>query len=56
MDNKKRFSYTFFSGGPGLMRVKIHNFLQTKGLTANDTRTLNYKARNIILDQINKDD
>ena len=26
-DNKKRFSYTFFSGGPGLMRVKIHKFI-----------------------------
>ena len=32
-DNKKRFSYTFFSGGPGRMRVKIHKFLDTKGLT-----------------------
>jgi len=51
-DNKKRFSYIFFSGGPGKMRVKIHKFLSTKGLTVNDTKTLNLKAREIILKQL----
>ncbi|RSK41467.1 lysophospholipid acyltransferase family protein [Mangrovimonas spongiae] len=51
-DNKKRFSYTFFSGSPGKMRVKIHKFLSTEGLTIKDTRTLNLKARNIILKQL----
>ena len=51
-DNKKRFSYTFFSGSPGRMRVKIHEFLPTKGLTVGDTKTLNEKARNIILEQL----
>ncbi len=51
-DNKKRFSYTFFSGSPGRMRVKIHKFLYTKGLTIEDTRTLNDKARAIILKQL----
>jgi len=30
-DNKKRFSYTFFSGSPGLMRVKVHSFVPTVG-------------------------
>ena len=30
-DNKKRFSYTFFSGSPGLMRVKVHSFVSTIG-------------------------
>ena len=51
-DNKKRFSYVFFSGGPGKMRVKIHEFLPTKGLTINDTKALNLKARDIILNQL----
>ncbi|MDD7887225.1 1-acyl-sn-glycerol-3-phosphate acyltransferase [Flavivirga sp. 57AJ16] len=51
-DNKKRFSYTFFSGGPGRMRVKVHKFLSTKNLTANDTKSLNEIARNIILKQL----
>src|SRR6476620_9652011 len=31
-DNKKRFSYTFLSGSPGLMRVKVHRFVETKGM------------------------
>ncbi|WP_166960120.1 lysophospholipid acyltransferase family protein [Yeosuana marina] len=52
LDNKKRFSYTFFSGGPGKMRVKIHKFLETGNLTVNDTKILNSKARMIILNQL----
>ena len=51
-DNKKRLSYTFFSGGPGKMRVKIHEFLSTKGLTIEDTKALNKKSKNIILKQL----
>lgn len=51
-DNKKRFSYTFFSGGPGKMRVKVHKFLSTKGLTIENTKTLNENARTIILNQL----
>ncbi|KAB1066559.1 1-acyl-sn-glycerol-3-phosphate acyltransferase [Tamlana haliotis] len=51
-DNKKRLSYTFFSGGPGRMRVKIHKFIPTKGLTIEDTKTLNAQARGVILRQL----
>lgn len=51
-DNKKRFSYTFFSGGPGRMRVKIDKFISTENLTIDDTRSLNKKARQIILNQL----
>ncbi|NNC49618.1 MAG: 1-acyl-sn-glycerol-3-phosphate acyltransferase [Flaviramulus sp.] len=51
-DNKKRFSYTFFSGGPGKMRVKMHEFLTTKGLSINNTKDLNEKTRLIILNQL----
>jgi 1-acyl-sn-glycerol-3-phosphate acyltransferase len=36
MDCKKRFSYTFFSGGPGKLRVKVHPFIQTEGLILKD--------------------
>ncbi|WP_242131065.1 lysophospholipid acyltransferase family protein [Aestuariivivens marinum] len=54
-DNKKRFSYTFFSGGPGAMRVKIHEFLQTNNLTIEDTKTLNKQARAVILSQLKND-
>ena len=51
-DNKKRFSYTFFSGSPGRMRVKIHKFLSTEGLAVVDTRALSNKAKAIILKQL----
>jgi len=51
-DNKRRLSYTFFSGGPGVMRVKIHKFLDTQNLTIADTKGLNNKARSIILNQL----
>ena len=51
-DNKKRFSYTFFSGGPGVMRAKMHHFIPTEGLTKEDTRALNDKSRAIILEQL----
>jgi 1-acyl-sn-glycerol-3-phosphate acyltransferase len=51
-DNKKRLSYTFFSGGPGKMRVKMHNFLSTVGLTIDNTKSLNEKGRHIILKQL----
>ncbi len=39
-DNKKRFSYTFFSGGPGRMRVKMHKFISTKDLTIKETKVV----------------
>lgn len=51
-DNKKRFSYTFFSGSPGKMRAKIHKFLPTEGLTIEDTKSLNENARTIIWDEL----
>ena len=52
LDNKKRFSYTFFSGGPGVLRVIKHKFLTTSNLTIQDTRTLNNTARKVILDSL----
>ncbi len=51
-DNKKRLSYTFFSGGPGVMRVKIHKFIATEGLTIKDTKALNKVSKEIILKQL----
>lgn len=51
-DNKKRFSYTFFSGGPGVLRAKVHHFIPTNDLTIQDTKALNKKSRDIILKQL----
>lgn len=55
LDNKKRFSYTFFSGSPGKMRVKIHPFIETKELTIQDTKAVNEKARVLILKTLELD-
>ncbi|MGJ8591389.1 MAG: lysophospholipid acyltransferase family protein [Aquaticitalea sp.] len=51
-DNKKRFSYTFFSGSPGKMRVKIHKFIPTKDMTTADTKRLNTNTRDVIFEQL----
>lgn len=53
-DNKKRFSYTFFSGGPGRMRAKIHKFIKTEGLTIADTKLLNERTRAVIWDELSQ--
>lgn len=52
-DNKKRFSYTIFSGSPGIMRVKVHQPIETAGKTDSDRKEIREKVRQIILDQIN---
>ncbi|WP_299393514.1 lysophospholipid acyltransferase family protein [uncultured Gelidibacter sp.] len=51
-DNKERFPFVFFSGGPGKMRVKIHKFLSTEGLISKDAKQLNQEARSGILQQL----
>lgn len=53
-DNKKRFSYTFFSGGPGKMRAKVHKFIKTEGLAIADTKPLNEKTRAVILEELSR--
>jgi 1-acyl-sn-glycerol-3-phosphate acyltransferase len=39
-DSKRRFSYTFFSGSPGVLRVKVHKFVETKSLKLSDREKL----------------
>ncbi len=51
-DNKKRFSFKFFSGSPGLMRAKVHRFIPTDGLTLDDKKELKDKTRQIIYRQL----
>tara|TARA_R110002074_G_scaffold352962_1_gene524511 strand:- start:105887 stop:106450 length:564 start_codon:yes stop_codon:yes gene_type:complete len=52
-DNKKRFSYTFFSGSPGKMRVKIHKIIPTGILEMEDKRMLRMQTREIVLNELN---
>ncbi|RNC88222.1 MAG: 1-acyl-sn-glycerol-3-phosphate acyltransferase [Winogradskyella sp.] len=51
-DNKKRFPFTFFSGGPGQMRAMVHKFISTDGLQIEDTKDLNTKVRELILNDL----
>lgn len=51
-DNKKRLSYTFFSGSPGLMRAKIHSEINTVGMTLLDRKPLREKVREVIHTQL----
>ncbi len=53
-DNKKRFSFTFLSGGPGKMRAKVLHFFSTKKLKEEDKRELNEEVRNVILQELKK--
>lgn len=51
-DNKKRFSFTFFSGGPGKCRAKVHKFIPTKTLDEDEKVQLRNNVRNLILQDL----
>lgn len=54
-DCKKRFSYTFFSGSPGILRVKIHRFIQTEGFTIKNSDSLKKQTFNLIYNELISD-
>jgi len=54
-DVKKRFSWTFFSGWPGKLRVKIHPFIETKGLSLDDLDATKETAFNVIHNELTND-
>ncbi|NNK76501.1 MAG: 1-acyl-sn-glycerol-3-phosphate acyltransferase [Maribacter sp.] len=51
-DNKKRFSFTFLSGGPGLIRAKVHSFFETALLEDEDKITLREEVRQVIFTEL----
>jgi len=53
-DNKKRFSYKFFSGSPGVIRAKVLNFVKTENLALENKRELNHKIRDLIFTELKK--
>ncbi len=55
LDNKKRFSYTFFSGGPGVMRARILKEILTKGLSQDHKKEVRENTRNVILNVLQSD-
>lgn len=52
LDNKKRFPFTFFAGGPGPLRVKIHQFHNTEHLAEEQKSELREKVRSVILKEL----
>ncbi len=53
-DSKKRFSFTFLSGGPGVLRAKVHEFFETGILAEEDKSTLREEIRAVILRELQK--
>ncbi len=51
-DNKKRFPYSFFIGGPGKMRVKVHQLISTASLNMEDRKKLKKETRDVILGEL----
>ena len=52
LDCKKRLPWPFFSGGPGVLRVIVHPFIETGILAAEDTRTVKMETHRMILDTL----
>ena len=52
LDNKKRFSFTFYSGGPGRLRVKVHKFFTTQSIKESDKTMLRESVRAVILNEL----
>ena len=53
-DGKKRFSFTFLSGGPGRLSAKVHRFFETGILAEDDKLTLREEVRDIILEELQR--
>tara|TARA_R110002167_G_scaffold206691_5_gene410745 strand:- start:8003 stop:8749 length:747 start_codon:yes stop_codon:yes gene_type:complete len=51
-DNKKRFSFTYLSGGPGRLRATVHAFFETGILSVEDRINLKEEVREVILTEL----
>ena len=43
------FSYNYFVGGPGILRAKVHNHIETKGLNNENMESLKQKVYDFML-------
>ncbi len=48
LDCKKRFPWSFFSGSPGKLRVKVHRIVETGILGTEDTGTIKNETREML--------
>ena len=51
-DNKRRFPFSFFSGGPGRVRAKVHRFFETENISEEEKGRLREDVRNAILREL----
>ena len=49
LDCKKRLPWSFFSGGPGKLRVVVHRFVETGVLGTEDTNTIKRETKQMLL-------
>ncbi|MCG2460922.1 1-acyl-sn-glycerol-3-phosphate acyltransferase [Flavobacteriaceae bacterium F89] len=50
LDNKQRFPFTLFGGGPGPVRAKVYPFIKTGNLAEEDKSRLREEVRGVILE------
>lgn len=55
LDCKKRFPWSFFSGAPGPLRVKVHPHLETGNLGKKDVPSIREETRTLILSNLQED-
>ena len=54
-DCKRRFSYTFFSGSTGKLRVKVHHFVETLHREISSKKKVKEEVRQIMYDDLLED-
>ncbi|NVK53360.1 MAG: 1-acyl-sn-glycerol-3-phosphate acyltransferase [Flavobacteriaceae bacterium] len=56
LDGKRLFSWTFFKGKPGTIRIKQHKEINTKGLTKKELHVLKEKTYQVIYNELTQDE
>lgn len=54
LDNKKRLSYTFFSGSPGKMRAVGHSFFNPKNYQKESIKKMSNEVYNLLLNSLKR--
>lgn len=54
-DSKKRFPFTFYRGGPGPLRVKVHSFFKTNNLEESQKSVVRESVRSLIYNSLKSD-
>jgi len=55
-DTKRSFSWDIYKGGPRLLRVKQHKFIETENMTQDDIDIVSKKTFNVLYNQLSNDE